>query len=313
MGNLLNTISRELFIPLGDLRYLALSAPYRYKVYEIKKRQPMKTRTIAQPAREVKRLQYWVISAILKQFPIHSAALAYRKGKSILSNARPHAKKKFLLKLDFKDFFHSIKASDFQQLLTQNMPNLIEPSDLGYLCRILFWKDKQSGDLILSIGAPSSPLLSNIMMYEFDRRVEAYCRSIGVTYTRYADDLTFSTNKRQILTGVAVEVDRICHDLPFPRLRLNTDKTVHASKATSRRVTGLILSNAGRVSIGHRRKREIHAAVHHFKFGKLNADKTSALVGMLAFVNSVEPSFLRVLTKRYGRSVMKSLFQLKRD
>jgi RNA-directed DNA polymerase len=313
MDNLLSKISRELFIPPDDLRYLALSAPYRYKVYEIKKRQPMKTRTIAQPAREVKRLQYWVISAILKQFPIHSAALAYRKGKSILSNARPHAKKKFLLKLDFKDFFHSIKANDFRQLLKQNMPNLIEPSDLDYLCRILFWKDKQSGDLILSIGAPSSPLLSNIMMYEFDRRVEAYCRSVSVTYTRYADDLTFSTNKRQILTGVAVEVDRICHELPFPRLRLNTEKTVHASKATSRRVTGLVLSNEGRVSIGHKRKREIHAAVHYFKVGKLNADKTSALVGMLAFVNSVEPSFLRVLTKRYGRSVMKSLFQVKRD
>ena len=150
-------------------------------------------------------------------------------------------------------------------------------------------------------------------MYEFDRRVEAYCRSVSVTYTRYADDLTFSTNKRQILTGVAVEVDRICHELPFPRLRLNTEKTVHASKATSRRVTGLVLSNEGRVSIGHRRKREIHAAVHYFKVGKLNADKTSALAGMLAFVNSVEPSFLRVLTKRYGRSVMKSLFQVKRD
>jgi RNA-directed DNA polymerase len=309
MGNLLSRISRELFIPLDDLMYLARSAPHRYKVYEIKKKQPGKTRTIAQPAREVKKLQYWVISAILKQFPIHSAALAYRKGKSILNNAKPHVRKKFLLKLDFKDFFHSIKASDFRQLLEQTAPTLIDPADLDYVCRILFWRDKFSGELILSIGAPSSPVLSNIVMYEFDRVVEAYCRSVGVTYTRYADDLTFSTNKRQILTGVATEIDRICRELPFPRLRLNTEKTVHASKATLRRVTGLVLSNEGKVSIGHERKRDIHVAVHHFKVGKLNADKTSALAGMLAFVNSVEPSFLQVLTKRYGKSVIKRLSQ----
>jgi len=309
MGNFLNRISRELFIHLDDLRYLARSAPYRYKVYEIKKRQSKKTRIIAQPAREVKRLQYWVISAILKQFPIHPSALAYRKGKSILNNARPHARKKFLLKLDFKDFFHSIKVSDFRLFLKQTAPELIDPTDLDYLCRILFWKDKVSGDLMLSIGAPSSPVLSNIVMYEFDRVVEAHCRSVGVTYTRYADDLTFSTNKRQILTGVATEIDRICRELPFPRLRLNTEKTVHASKATSRRVTGLVLSNEGKVSLGHKRKRDIRAAVHHFKVGKLTADKTTVLAGMLAFVNSVEPSFLQALTKRYGKSVIKRLFQ----
>lgn len=309
MSNLLYKISRELLIPLEDLRFLARSAPRRYKVYEIKKRQPMKTRTIAQPAREVKRLQYWVISGILKRFPIHSAALAYRKGKSILSNAKPHAKKKFLLKLDFKDFFHSIKASDFRKLLEQTTPRLVDPSDLDYLCRILFWKDKQSGELILSIGAPSSPVLSNIIMYEFDCKVDSYCRSINVTYTRYADDLTFSTNKRQILKVVAEEIERLCRELPFPRLRLNTEKTVHASKATSRRVTGLVLSNEGTVTIGHRRKREIHAAVHHFKTGKLNADETSTLAGMLAFVNSVEPNFLRVLAERYGSSVIDTLFR----
>jgi RNA-directed DNA polymerase len=310
MGDLLNKISRELFIPLHDLRFLARSAPYRYKVYEIKKRQPRKTRTIAQPAREVKRLQYWVISCLLKGFPIHSAALAYRKGKSILDNARRHAKKRFLLKLDFKDFFHSIKASDFRQLLEQAAPKLVDASDVDYLCSILFWRDKRSGELILSIGAPSSPVLSNIMMYEFDRKVDEYCRSVGVTYTRYADDLTFSTNKRQILTLVAEEIGRICHDLPYPHLRLNVEKTVHASKATSRRVTGLVLSNDGVVSIGHRKKREIHAAVHHFKAGKLNANETSALGGMLAFVNSVEPNFLLVLMERYGRSVIKRLFQV---
>jgi RNA-directed DNA polymerase len=309
MGKLLSKISRELFVPLGDLTYLAHSAPYRYKVYEIKKRQPLKTRTIAQPAREIKRLQYWIISNLLKNFPIHSAALAYRKGKSILNNAKPHSKKKFLLKLDFKDFFHSIKATDFRKFLEQSGQKLVDVSDMEYLCRILFWKNKRTGDLILSIGAPSSPVLSNILMHEFDSKVNEYCKSMGITYTRYADDMTFSTNKREILRSVVEKMRQICDGLPYPRLRLNADKTVHASRATSRRVTGLVLSNEGVVTIGRSRKREIRAAVHHFKVGKLSADESSALGGTLAFVNSVEPQFLKVLTKRYGKSVIKRLFR----
>jgi RNA-directed DNA polymerase len=214
-----------------------------------------------------------------------------------------------LLKLDFKDFFHSIKANDFRKFLEQAGPKLVDASDIDYLCRILFWKNKHTGDLILSIGAPSSPILSNILMHEFDSKVSEYCKSMGITYTRYADDMTFSTNKREILRSVVEKMRQICDELPYPRLRLNADKTVHASRATSRRVTGLVLSNEGVVTIGRSRKRKIRAAVHHFKVGKLSADESSALGGTLAFVNSVEPQFLKVLTKRYGKSVIKRLFQ----
>ena len=80
MSKLLEMLSNDLALPLNDLAYLARSAPYRYKVYQIEKRTPGKKRTIAQPAREVKPLQYWVMSHVLSAFPIHPAATAYRKG-----------------------------------------------------------------------------------------------------------------------------------------------------------------------------------------------------------------------------------------
>jgi retron-type reverse transcriptase len=312
MGKLLQVMARHLLVPPRELRYLVRSAPYRYKVYEIKKRQPGKMRTIAQPAREVKSLQYWVIANILKQYPVHPAATAYRKGKSILNNAKAHAKKRYLLKLDFRDFFHSIRALDFKKFVNENSLADIDSADLESLTRILFWKNKQSGELVLSIGAPSSPMLSNMLLYEFDCRVAQYCLSEGVTYTRYADDLTFSTNRRDILGLVARQIERICIELPYPRLSLNSDKTVHASRATARRVTGLVLSNEGTVSIGHERKRQLHAAVHHFKLGRLDPLETIKLAGMLSFVNSAEPKFLRVLARRYGKTVIKKLFRANR-
>ena len=312
MGKLLQDIAGDLMVPVDDLGYLVRSAPYRYKVYEIRKKQPGKMRTIAQPAREVKSLQYWVIEKVLRRYPIHPCAMAYRKGKGILNNAKAHAKKRYLLKLDFTDFFHSIKAIDFKRFVEKDAPTDIDSVDLEYLTRILFWKNKPSGEVVLSIGAPSSPMLSNLLLFDFDRRVADYCRSKAVTYTRYADDLTFSTNRRNVLQSVTEQVARICAELPYPRLSLNSQKTVHASKATARRVTGLILSNEGAVSIGHERKRQLHAAVHQFKFGKLDQKMTGNLAGMLAFVHSVEPNFVRVLARRYGKTVIRKLFNANR-
>lgn len=312
MGKLLQAMSGDLLVSLYDLEYLVKSAPYRYKVYKIDKRKPGEKREIAQPAREVKRLQYWVMENVLKHCPVHSAALAYRKGKSILHNAQAHAKKRYLLKLDFKDFFHSIKAADFRHFVEDGKALHLDGSDVDHLVRILFWMRERGGELILSIGAPSSPALSNILLFEFDRRVAEYCKPLRVSYTRYADDLTFSTNRRDILAVVEGEVSRICKELPYPVLSLNRDKRVHASKAASRRVTGLVLSNAGSVSLGHERKRQLHAAVHHFKLGTLNPQEISSLAGMLAFVHSVEPQFLHALARRYGKAVVDEILRSNR-
>jgi RNA-directed DNA polymerase len=75
---------------------------------------------------------------------------------------------------------------------------------------------------------------------------------------------------------------------------------VRVSKKRSRRVTGLVLSNEGRVSLGRDQKRTIRAAVHHFLMGRLDKEQSSWLRGMLAFVNSVEPEYLDRLRAKYG-------------
>jgi len=111
--SILGDMSTDLLIPKTKLDYLIRSAPYRYKVYQIPKRSGAGLRTIAQPAKEIKKLQYWVIKNIFPSFPIHQAACAYLKGKNIFQNADAHSSKPYLLKLDFKDFFPSIKGDDF--------------------------------------------------------------------------------------------------------------------------------------------------------------------------------------------------------
>lgn len=298
--NILKSISLDLMIPEARLDRIIRSAPYRYKVYEVDKKEGRGKRTIAQPARELKAIQYWVMENILSDFPIHSAAMAYRKGRSITTNATKHAKARFLLKLDFKDFFHSITASDLEAFLGSQKGTHLSAEDIVRLKKILFWNRARAGRLVMSIGAPSSPMLSNLLMYDFDRAVQAFCTRKKVRYSRYADDLTFSTNRPNILREVEVQVAAICEEMEHPRLRLNTEKTVHASRKSAMRVTGLVLANDGQVSLGHERKRLIRAQVHHFLTGRLSPDEAAKLRGMLAFVHSSEPSFIQRLRDHYG-------------
>lgn len=310
MTPLITKLSSDTMIQASALEYLIRSAPYRYKVFEVEKKGGMGKRTIAQPAREVKALQYWVIDNVLRDFPIHPAAMAYRKGSSIRDNASLHAQQRFLLKLDFADFFHSITAQDFEAYLAASSPNKWTREEVVQLERILFWNRNRAGRLIMSIGAPSSPALSNALMFEFDERVQAICRGMTVNYSRYADDLTFSTNFPNILRDVDAHVEGICRDLKHPRLVLRREKTVHASRAGSRRVTGLVLSNAGTVSLGRERKRLIRAEVHHFLSGNMEPEDAIRLRGMLAFVNAAEPTFLDRLRDAYGTDAISRIMSL---
>jgi len=302
--NILEAISHDLMIPEATLGHIIRSAPYRYKVFEIDKKNGMGKRTIAQPARELKDIQYWVMANVLRCFPIHAAAMAYRRHRDISTNAAKHATNRFLLKLDFKDFFNSIKADDLEAFLEGREDISLNAEDILYLKKILFWNRRREGKLIMSIGAPSSPMLSNILMYEFDKKVQAFCTKKKVKYTRYADDLTFSTNRANVLREVEVQVAEICKRMEYPRLLLNTKKTVHASRGGARRVTGLVLANSGEVSLGHDRKRLIRSQVHHFLIGRLSPDEMVKLRGMLAFVNSAEPSFIQSLRNHYGNAAI---------
>ena len=114
MNELYQRIGGDLGVTESYLRQLARSAPYRYSKFKIPKRSGTGERLIAQPAKEVKRIQRWLLRNDLSQLPMHDAATAYRKGAGIAANARPHANNRFLLKMDFRNFFPSIMGRDFE-------------------------------------------------------------------------------------------------------------------------------------------------------------------------------------------------------
>ncbi|MDG2958959.1 retron St85 family RNA-directed DNA polymerase [Exercitatus varius] len=308
--NLSNTLGNILLMDKIALDNFAATAPYRYKIYEIPKRNSSEKRVIAHPAKELKFIQRVLVRKILENLlPIHEAVYSYRTGIGIRDNAYQHLYSKYLLKMDFKSFFPSINPNLFFIQLEKNNIYLSE-DDKKIISRLLFWKPKRhSSDLELSVGAPSSPLISNFIMYSFDKRINDFCKDIDIKYTRYADDITFSTNQKDILFLIPNKVCEILNEEYKSSIILNKRKTVFSSKKNNRHVTGVRLSNDNKLSIGRDKKRILSAKLYNFLLGNLDNVSKEKLKGELAFSFYIEPSFKYKLIRKYGAEILHKLYK----
>ncbi|SKA15895.1 retron St85 family RNA-directed DNA polymerase [Novilysobacter spongiicola] len=288
---LVNRLSQQVGLPAGDIERIISSAPRRYKEFKIRKRSGSGFRDIAQPSRELKILQKAVVEELKPHLPIHDCVHGYVIGRGIKSNAAAHRKGRFILKMDFADFFPSIKPVDFRAHLRESLPDRYDDIEARQLELLLFWLKRGERTLRMCIGAPSSPSISNYLMYAIDSRITENCRLNAVTYTRYADDLTFSCGEEGILGEVEGAVSRIVGETVHPRLRINPDKTIHISRKQRRTVTGVNITPTGELSIGRDRKRLIRAMVHRHIRGLLDLRGQNELIGLLGFAHDVEPSF----------------------
>ena len=305
--NLIQRLAEGLNKSDAEVARFLVNAPKKYKVYTIPKR-TSGHRVIAQPSKELKVYQRKYLE--LQKLPIHDAAMAYREGLSIKDNAIAHKKNRYLLKLDLENFFNSISSRLFWRVWESIIP-LPSTTDRDFLERLLFWcpSKKAGGSLILSIGAPSSPLVSNFFMYKFDCVMSDLCRERNITYTRYADDLTFSTNLKDILFEIPLLVEKQLFLLFGSSIRVNKKKTKFSSKAHNRHVTGITITNDGKLSLGRERKRYIKHLIHQFSLGGLDNENYLHLKGLIAFAGHVEPLFLQSLTRKYSVKVISEIIE----
>jgi RNA-directed DNA polymerase len=299
------SIATELGLSPRTIASLAKSASYRYKDYQVPKRSAGPPRLISQPTPQLKVLQVWLVKRVFRLLPIHAAATGYMKHCSIGRHASLHSRNNFLLKLDFQDFFPSIKGQDVVRLIQQNIfrvKDFVEGlEDLAFIRAVVCRRNE------LPIGAPSSPILSNAVMYEFDLKWANWCQEEQVTYSRYADDLCFSTKRPNVLDGLLELLRKDLENRVSPKLRINEKKTVTTSRKRKRLVTGIVLTPQGGLSLGRLNKRKVKAMVYQFLNKKLDPQTTSYLTGYLSFARSVEPLFVEALRKKYGSEVIERL------
>ena len=286
-------ISLGLSLPESLVDRIANKANHTYKTYWIPKRNGG-TRLICHPSRELKLLQRWLVRNIICDWLVHGSATAYREGVSIADNARIHAESDFLLRMDFESFFPSFSATNISSFIeSNNATRNWESNDINLFIKLVCRQGR------LTIGAPSSPGLTNAICHEVDCKLSSLASEYDVCYSRYADDLFFSASSRNILFNFPKLVKKTIAQLPvMDGLRINDAKTRHSSRKGRRHVTGLVLSSDKRVSLGRKRKRIIRSLI--FNYPRLDNEQRQKLSGLIAFAKSIEPDFINSLVLKYG-------------
>lgn len=291
---LLNLISASLQLPEDYILRVAKSASFSYKRIEIPKRNGG-IRIVHHPSKQLKAIQRWLLHAVISRLPIDESAFAYSKGISIVDNAARHLDSGYLLRLDLRNFSPSITRQDIELYIRENSSEFPEwdDDDVNLFCALLCRYHR------LTIGAPSSPSLANALCRSLDREIRILVEKADITYTRYADDMFFSTIKPNVLGPIQGEIARIVEHSALPAgLMVNRTKTRHTSKKHRRVVTGLVLSSEGKVSVGRHTKRRIRSLIYHLE--SLSKEERCRLAGSIAFIRSVEPDFVNRLILKYG-------------
>ncbi|HIE9855378.1 retron St85 family RNA-directed DNA polymerase [Klebsiella aerogenes] len=285
------------------LSMLSTKAPKKYRVYYIPKR-TSGFRAIAQPTKELKEIQRFLVSELEPILPIHSSAMAYRCGISIKNNAEKHKNNSFILKMDFQNFFNKIKPGIFFEKFN-NLDIQCNSHDRYLLHNFLFWKpgQKRSVTHILSVGAPSSPFISNFVMFDFDSAISEWCAKFDIVYTRYADDITFSTSRKGILFSVPKIVKNMLAEYASG-ITLNEAKTIFTSKAHNRHVTGVTITTDGKLSIGRKKKKYLYSLVFKYTKGELTNEEILYAKGLMAYCIHIERNIITRLKKKYGSEVI---------
>lgn len=299
MTGMIQLASLSLGIPAPHILSIISQAPRAYKHYQIVKRSGG-MRDIYHPSKELKVIQRWISKQYLEKLPVHPAASAYRGGMSVKDNAARHIRGAYFLKLDFQDFFPSIKYADLLLFLEKNADAIDLPTEDCKLIARVCCRRSAEGDYSVPIGAPSSPVISNSILFDFDSHIAAHCESDGIIYSRYADDLVFSTREPNSLKGIEAYIRSHLYSMRSPSLRLNESKKTFISRKHKVSVTGMIITPQGPLSIGRERKREVKALVHKYVTNQLEGEKLDRLRGLLGYIQGAEPSFIEALRKKYG-------------
>ena len=198
-------------------------------------------RNLSVPDEVLKSIQKRIAEVLLIHMPVSRYAKGYRFGSSTLRNAKHHVGKQVVLKLDILHFFDSIRYSTVKDKV---FPEEIYAEPLRILLTMLcYHKDA------LPQGAPSSPAITNIILYEFDEQLGQWCRERNIAYTRYCDDMTFSGvfDPAEVVRFVRLELRKM-------GFLLNEQKTRIQRPGQQQSVTGIVVNEKLSIPADYRRK-----------------------------------------------------------
>lgn len=246
-----------------------LSSNKRYRHFTIKKKSG-KERQIAAPVSGLKLIQRCLNLIFGTIYEPKSYVTGFVNEKSIVDNANIHVGKRYVFNIDLQDFFPSITVYRIKAVLGTQPFNLINDREpLAFTIANLCCIETLQNKAVLPQGAPTSPILSNIVSQKLDRRLNGLAKKVGCKYSRYADDITFSADLDVFNLEFKAEMRKIIEEQGF---RINEAKVRFQFTAYRQEVTGLTVNE--KVNVSKRHVRSIRAMLNNWeKLGYAKAEE----------------------------------------
>jgi retron-type reverse transcriptase len=306
-------LANALGLTIPKLRWLCFHAEVATRIHYVQFEVPKKsggTRTLSAPHRTLAAAQEWVLANVLAKLPVEAPAHGFVLGRSTLTNAAPHAGRDVVVNLDLEGFFPAVGFARVRHVFRRLGYSGAVATLLALLCtecprkRVVYAGTPYfvaTGPRGLPQGACTSPALSNQVARKLDRRLAGLARKLGLTYTRYADDLTFSAGPG-FRGKVGYLIARVRHVAADEGFVVNAKKTRVLRPESRQTVTGLVVNVAP--AVPRRVVRRLRAILHRAKAEGLEAQNREGhpnfrgwVEGMIAYVAMAKPEVGRVLRK----------------
>ena len=301
-------LAAHLGVTVPRLRWLAFhqeaAQTTHYVQFEVPKRTGG-TRVLAAPKPDIAAAQTKILETILAKLPLDEAAHGFVTGRSTVSNARPHQGRDLVINLDLSDFFPSVTFPRVRGVFRSFGYSPAVATILALLCtesprRTLSYDGRTYqvavGPRALPQGACTSPALSNLVARKLDRRLRGLATKHGLTYTRYADDLTFSagSEKRSELGMMLARMRHVIEDEGFA---LNPKKVRVQRKGGRQTVTGIVVNEPTKLGLPRTEVRRLRAILHAARTHGLQSqnrenhpDFRAHLAGKIAYLAMIDPA-----------------------
>lgn len=250
-----------------------------------------------------------VQEAILREIPTPSVTHfgyevinGFCPGRNIVDNAKPHLKKKVVLSIDLKNFFPSFTPNEVYKFILKMCNGPKSMADA-------FQEILTTPGKCLPQGAPTSPMIANWLAVEGDKAVSKFCQEHRLDFTRYADDLTFSTVGQYIDEDVVQELVRLINTCYGQRIKVAPKKVKFMRSNKQQRVTGIVTND--KLSIPRARRRRLRAIMHHAKAEGLKA--ALAVDGLSVFQLYGEISYLSLTHRGLAEQYIKTIKTLQQE
>lgn len=287
-----------------------LSAAYTKKEFD--------GRAIYIPEKNLKLYLAFLSRVLFDRLPVETdVVFSYRKGVNVVDAVEKHSESKYFFQADIKDFFGSIGS----ELISRNILAAVE---ICPIADIEDWLDRVmemvTVDGVLPPGYPTSPAISNACLYAFDKKLLSWCDENTLIYTRYADDIIVSGKGEEQMHVLVPKITELLNTEFGGRVKLNPSKTKFIRPGEKVRILGVAILPNGKVSVDGRLKKHSETAMHLLLkdrkafasfLKETDLDKSlKKFSGQLNYINTVDPSFLDKLRKKYGAAAVDKVIHI---